>query len=278
MSAASAPVICGTSACCASTMLTFTEPENTGPRITYGSLSIAFCTCAREMPGLLCVSDWGALILRFRIPPLALISSIASTAPSRKLVPDTAPAPESSITIGMFTVCCAAALPIPSVNIAPKIPPSHGFIALLLHERNSFWRLRDDVGLDELPQFRRHPGVAAEPFPEAESRLLQQHAQAVDRAVAALSRLRQDRGLEGHVDDVVDDRAFLERREIDLERVLALHAERGAVHEHVGLGQQFRQVIPLMSARAETPRQLLRARQRAVDDVHFDAALPERID
>src|SRR5437016_8272556 len=75
MSAASAPTICGTSACCARIMLTLTEPENTGPRITYGSPSIAFCTCAREVPGLLCVSDCGALILRLRMPPLALISS-----------------------------------------------------------------------------------------------------------------------------------------------------------------------------------------------------------
>ena len=33
------------------------------------------------------------------MPPLALISSIARTAPSRKFVPDTAPAPDSSITL-----------------------------------------------------------------------------------------------------------------------------------------------------------------------------------
>src|SRR5215208_5216455 len=61
------------------------------------------------MPALLCVSLTGALILRLRIPPFALISSIAISAPSRKLVPDTAPLPETSITIGMKTVCCACA-------------------------------------------------------------------------------------------------------------------------------------------------------------------------
>src|SRR5262245_41748634 len=231
MSAASAPVICGTSACCASTMLTFTEPENTGPRITYGSLSIAFCTCAREMPGLLWVSDCGALILRLRMPPFALISSIASTAPSRKLVPDTAPAPESSITIGMFTVCWAAALPPNNISMAR----TQVFIRFSL-TRSSFRSLGDDVGLDDLPQFRRHPGVAAEPFAETESRLLQEHSQAVDRAVAALPCLREDRRLERHVDDVVDDRALLQRQEIDLQGILSLHAKRGAVHQHVGLG------------------------------------------
>src|SRR6185295_2375396 len=109
MSAASAPVICGISACWARIMFTFTEPENTGPRITYGLPSIAFCTWAREMPALLCVSLTGALILRLRMTPFALISSIAISAPSRKLVPETAPEPETSITIGMNTVCCACA-------------------------------------------------------------------------------------------------------------------------------------------------------------------------
>src|SRR5687768_12657668 len=101
-------------------MFTFTEPENTGPRITYGSPSIAFCTCAREMAALLCVSVTGALILRLRMPPFALISSIAISAPSRKLVPDTAPLPDTSITIGMNTVCWACAVATPNINEAPS--------------------------------------------------------------------------------------------------------------------------------------------------------------
>src|SRR3989442_15718310 len=75
------------------------------------------------MPALLCVSDCGALILRLRMPPFALISSIASSAPSRKLVPDTAPAPESSITIGMFTVCCACTGAAPSASVPAAIAP-----------------------------------------------------------------------------------------------------------------------------------------------------------
>src|SRR3989338_5060270 len=168
MSAASAPVICGTSACCARIMLTFTEPEKTGPRITYGSLSIAFCTCARETPGLLCVSDCGALILRLRMPPFALISSIASTAPSRKLVPDTAPAPESSMTIGMFTVCWAAVPVAASARIAVR--------NILIGTSSGNWGLGDDIRFEHRAQFRRHPGIAAEPLAEAESRLLHHHS------------------------------------------------------------------------------------------------------
>src|SRR4051812_27776250 len=100
-------------------MFTFTEPENTGPRITYGLPSIAFCTWAREMPALLWVSLTGALILRFRMPPFALISSIAISAPSRKFVPDTAPLPDTSITIGINTVSWACTVAAPNSRAAP---------------------------------------------------------------------------------------------------------------------------------------------------------------
>src|ERR1051325_9954757 len=61
------------------------------------------------MPALLCVSLTGALILRLRMPSLALTLSIPISAPSRMLVPDTAPFPDASITIGMNTVCWACA-------------------------------------------------------------------------------------------------------------------------------------------------------------------------
>jgi hypothetical protein len=72
--------------------------------MTKGLLSSTFCTCAREVPASLWVSSKGVSILRPRIPPLALISSIANSIPSRKLVPDTAPAPDSSRMAGMYTV------------------------------------------------------------------------------------------------------------------------------------------------------------------------------
>src|SRR4051812_37393032 len=110
-------------------MLTFTEPENTGPRMTYGLPSIAFCTCAREIPALLCVSLTGALILRLRMPPLALISSIAISAPSRKLVPETAPLPETSITIGMNTVSWARTVMVVNALSNKASPVQVAFIS-----------------------------------------------------------------------------------------------------------------------------------------------------
>src|SRR5438552_7287704 len=138
------------------------------------------------------------------MPPLALISSMASTAPSRKFVPDTAPAPDSSMTIGMLTVCCASAVPAPSAS-----SNAMRLFMVLLPLARLLRCLGDDVGLDDGPQFGRDLRVAAEPFAKAESRLLQQHAQAVDRTVAALFRLGEERRLQWHVDDVVDHRALL---------------------------------------------------------------------
>src|SRR6185369_1754786 len=105
-------MIIGISACAASIMLTLMMPEKIGPRITYGSSSIAFCICERAVPGLVCVSYCLSSILRPSRPPLALISSIAISAPSRKLVEETAPAPDSSPMKAKFTgPDCAHALP-----------------------------------------------------------------------------------------------------------------------------------------------------------------------
>src|SRR5215467_14481741 len=64
---------------------------------------------------------------RPRIPPFALISSMASVAPSRQLVLDTAPAPDSSPMLANFT-SSAAAWPTPSATAAATATPSHVFI------------------------------------------------------------------------------------------------------------------------------------------------------
>src|SRR5687768_9847913 len=132
------------------------------------------------MPALLCVSLTGALILRLRMPPFALISSIAISAPSRKLVPDTAPLPDTSMTMGMLTVCCAwAAVAAPMTSAAaiqfafispssleslvlkngkPHVLVGHVHQAALVHV--AVGRLQDlrPVGprIDHLGRIRRH--------------------------------------------------------------------------------------------------------------------------
>src|SRR4051812_49406286 len=124
--------------------------------------------------------------------------------------------------------------------------------------------LGDDVRLDHAAQLWRDLRLAAEPFAKTESRLLQQHAQAVDRAVSALLRLREKRRLQGDIDDVADHCALLQRPEIDRQRFLSRHPERSAVHQHVGLRQPAGQFAPRVCSGVKTPRQVLPTCERAV--------------
>ena len=97
-SAASPPTNCGISAFFTMSSVTLTLPERIGPKITYGSPSIAFCICARATPGLVCVSYRVRSSFCLSTPPLALSSSTARITPSRKLPPDGASGPEISPT------------------------------------------------------------------------------------------------------------------------------------------------------------------------------------
>src|ERR1700740_3437725 len=64
---------------------------------------------------------------RPRMPPFALISSIARVAPSRQLMLDTAPAPDSSPMLANFT-SSADAWPSPITTAAATAAPSHVLI------------------------------------------------------------------------------------------------------------------------------------------------------
>src|SRR5450631_3094345 len=116
-SAASPPMICAIPASAASGAVTLTDPEERGPRRTYGSLSGALWTGARTTPGLDCESAWVTSSLRPRTPPLALISSIARSIPFFQLVPTVAPPPDSSATLAslMGAPDCANAAPVKTV-------------------------------------------------------------------------------------------------------------------------------------------------------------------
>jgi len=93
----------------------------------------------------------------------------------------------------------------------------------------------------------------AEPLLEAESGLLQQHAQAIYRPMPARTGIDQQRGLEWHADHVANDRASLQRAKVDLERWLSDHAERGAIDKEICRGKQRWQrivaVAPYASAK-----------------------------
>src|ERR1043166_6767826 len=67
---------------------------------------------------------------RPRMPPFALISSIARIAPSRQLVLDTAPAPDNSPMFANLT-SCAAAWPAPIATAAATATRPHALIGSL---------------------------------------------------------------------------------------------------------------------------------------------------
>ena len=73
---------------------------------------------------------------------------------------------------------------------------------------------------------------------------MQQHAQPVDAAIAAAAGGRQQVGLERRVDDVVHRRRMRQAREVEVERRLALHAERGGVDQQGRVLEGLRPVVP----------------------------------
>jgi hypothetical protein len=64
---------------------------------------------ARALPGSEPVSTNSSTIFFPRMPPAALISSTASEEPFFQLAPTVAPAPDSSMMLGILTVSCAKA-------------------------------------------------------------------------------------------------------------------------------------------------------------------------
>src|SRR5690242_9977057 len=76
---------------------------------------------ARALPGSEAVSTNSSWIFLPRTPPEALISSTASDDPFFQLLPTVAPAPESSIMLGILIVSCAHAawaVTSPEANVA----------------------------------------------------------------------------------------------------------------------------------------------------------------
>src|SRR5262245_60811857 len=142
------------------------------------------------------------------MPPFALISSMAITAPSRKFVPDTAPAPDSSITIGMFTVCCACTAAAPNASAAAVNTTAVFMVysSLELLRFLGLLRLGADVVFHESTLLGGDCRQDSEPLLEAVAGLLEQHAQPVDRPVPALACLREQLGLEWDVHHIINHR------------------------------------------------------------------------
>src|SRR5436190_11184021 len=219
-SAASPPTNCGISAFFTMSSVTLTLPERIGPKIMYGSPSIAFCICARATPGLVCVSYKVRSSFCFSTPPLALISSTARITPSRKLPPDGASGPEISPTYATLT--CANATPHTSIA---KSANTHltGFMDPSSAETLS----RAGEAAEPSDHLLGHLRLAT----EIEVIALRHHLDRARAATAALELLRRIQIARLLVATQVEDGTTDARRELkDIRAVRQIEEARGARH------------------------------------------------
>ena len=73
---------------------------------------------------------------------------------------------------------------------------------------------------------------------------MQQHAEPVDGAVAALRARRQQWRLDRDIDDVGDERRLRQLVEVEVERRIADHALAGGVDQHRGASEHCRSFLP----------------------------------
>jgi hypothetical protein len=95
------------------------------------------------------------------------------------------------------------------------------------------------------PKLRRHLGANAEPALEARNRLIEQHAEPIDRAIAPGARRGQELGFERAVDDVGDHGVVRQVAEVDFELLLARHAEAGRVDQKAATLQRAVSILPI---------------------------------
>src|SRR5581483_4845308 len=98
--------------------------------------------------------------------------------------------------------------------------------------------------------------------------LIQQHAEAVDRAVAALARGGEKRRFERDINDVDGERASRQLVESNVERGLADHAATRGVDDHRRTVERIVALLPRqrLDRAAELIGDALRAGERAVDE------------
>ena len=107
---------------------------------------------------------------------------------------------------------------------------------------------------------------------------MQQHAEPVGGPQSARARRCEQRRFQRHIDEIGDHGFRRQQADIDLERRLAVHAERGGVHQQPRARQHVVDGIPRdgMHAGAELIGQRPRAFERPVCQMHaLDAALDQ---
>ena len=81
------------------------------------------------------------------------------------------------------------------------------------------------------PQFVGHRRADAEPAFEAGHGLVEQHAEPIDGAIVPAARRGEKAGFERAIDEIGDRGVGRQQREIEVESLLAGHAEARRVYE-----------------------------------------------
>src|SRR5262245_45215460 len=115
-------------------------------------------------------------------------------------------------------------------------------------------------GLDLRAEIRRHLRLYPEPGFPGWTGLVQQHAEPVDGAVAALARRDEQRRLARGVDNVRHERACRQLVELEIERWVAEHALARRINEHRRTGERGMALLPRQHL--DRPAELLRQRLR----------------
>src|SRR5579871_4111037 len=88
-----------------------------------------------------------------------------------------------------------------------------------------------EIGLHQRTKLGCHLRSSPEPQFEAAHRLMQQHAEPVGSLQSARFRRHEQRRLERHIDEIGDQSIIRQFADIEIERLLTVHAERGGVDQ-----------------------------------------------
>src|SRR5882672_6237125 len=126
-----------------------------------------------------------------------------------------------------------------------------------------------------------HFGIDPEPERPRDAGLVQEHPEAVDRAVAARSRGGQQRRLERNVDDVAYEGAGGERSKVEVERRLPDHPLARRVDEHRRAVECAMPVVPgnHFHGRTKLARKRVGALTSAIGDANLaGTAIDQAVD
>src|SRR5262249_17615913 len=153
--------------------------------------------------------------------------------------------------------------PGPRLPPQPPTAPRYSRKTTVKRQHRRGFLCADKISLHQGAQVLRHLRAKVEPALESAHRLVQQHAETVDRAQPAAACVGEQRGRERRIDEVRDHRTGGQRCELDGEFRLTRHPERSRVDEQPGIAEQTVDVAP--TERLHPVAETERPRPKAVD-------------